>query len=112
MSDLSTMLDRFAEALASRVVDRLASTSRGMVSQHGSPLGARRHRAAVARRLERGEGGAARVGRRFLLSHDALTEELARVSTPEPPAVRARDADLDEYQREIVRGLRSIREVR
>lgn len=63
-------------------------TERGWVSQTGSPLGARRHAAAVRRRLERGERGAGMAGRKFLLSSEALAEELAKTDkgekTPKP----------------------------
>ena len=56
-----------------------------MVEQGASPLGSRRHCAAVRGRLDHGEPGAAIVGRRHLLSAAALAEELGRTS-----ALRAR----------------------
>jgi hypothetical protein len=81
MTALPDPLAAFApllDALADRVVDRwLASTSTRMVAQRGSPLGPRRHRAAVERRMKNGEGGAAIVGKRhYYLTHQALQEEL------------------------------------
>ncbi len=115
MSEVQALLDRLADLLAVRVADRLASTARGMVSQHGSPLGARRHRAAVRRRMERGEPGAAVVGRRHLLSHDALGEELSRASAEKVRAAGGRNeggGELGELEREIVGGLKYLREVK
>jgi hypothetical protein len=75
------------DALADRIVDRwLASTSSRMVAQAGSPLGTRVHRNAVKRRLANGEGGAAITdrGRRFMLTHEALQEELGLRPPPSP----------------------------
>ena len=62
------------ETLVSRAVRRaLNDTSEaGMVSQTSSPLGSRRHCNAVKRRMAAGLPGAAKVGRRYLLSQDAL----------------------------------------
>lgn len=107
-------LDALAEAVEARLARR-------MVSQHGSPLGSRAHRAAVLRRVERQEGGAAIAKRKFLLSRDALKEELDR-STAEyveqrktrgPRKARSdQSPDLDALQRELTGGLRNIREVR
>jgi hypothetical protein len=48
--------------------------------QAASPLGRRRHVAAVRRRIAAGEPGAALVGRSAMLSPEALSEELARLS--------------------------------
>jgi hypothetical protein len=69
-----------------------------MITQSASPLGRRKHCAAVRRRIDSGESGAAIVGRRHLLSTDALSEELGRassrvaVTSPAPgPATSVRD---------------------
>ncbi len=62
-----------------------AGTGGGYVDQKQSPLGSRRHRAAVERRLASGEGGAFRLGRRFLLTSAAVVDEL-RGTTPPVPA--------------------------
>jgi hypothetical protein len=81
--DLETLLVRAVRlALASAGQD-------GLVDQRRTPLGPRRHADAVKRRLARGEPGASKVGRRYLLTPDALQEELANVSAatayrPEP----------------------------
>lgn len=50
-------------------------------SQTGSPLGNRRHVAAVRRRVGSGIEGASIIGRRYLLSPGALDEELEAVAT-------------------------------
>jgi hypothetical protein len=70
------------EVIVARAVRRAlnAAADDGMISQAGSPLGPRRHADAVKRRLAAGLPGAAKVGRRYLLSPDALTEELSRTS--------------------------------
>ena len=81
--DLQDAIDTLARALAPALARAIVAELRdgeGMVDQTSSPLGARRHRAAVKRRLVAGEGGAAVVGRRHLLSREALTEELERVT--------------------------------
>ncbi len=54
------------------------------VDQHSSQLGAKRHNAAVRRLLGEGAPGAAKVGRRHLLSPEALDAELRRVSSGAP----------------------------
>lgn len=80
----------FARALraAADIFDAAASEATDerldWVDQSSSPLGSRRHIAAVRRRMTLGSDGAAQVGRRFLLSRDALTEELGRASDPVP----------------------------
>jgi len=60
------------------------------VPQKGSALGNRRHCAAVRRRIQQGEGGAALRGKRYLLTTSALTEELTRGGPP--PAVMTKTA--------------------
>jgi hypothetical protein len=76
---IETLAKALAPALARAIVAELRDGD-GMVEQGASPLGARRHRAAVRRRVAAGEGGAAVIGRRHLLSREALTEELERVT--------------------------------
>lgn len=78
---LGPILDVLAEELAERVAARLLNGQRpDWIDQASSPLGARRHRAAVKRRTGAGLPGAAIVGRRHMLSADALAEELAQQS--------------------------------
>jgi hypothetical protein len=57
-----------------------AAARRDHVDQRSSPLGARRHCAAVKRRVAQGAEGAAVIGRRHLLSQEALADELAALS--------------------------------
>ena len=111
---IDTLVELFVSELARRLGTELASTTHSMVSQHGSPLGARRHRAAVKRRLENGQRGAAIVGRRYLLSHDALQCELSAL-TPAPPKVSNtsdKSGALDQFERELMGGLKNISEVK
>jgi hypothetical protein len=63
---------------------------RDWVDQVASPLGRRRHCAAVKRRIAIGDGSAAIVGRRHLLSDAALSEELATLSS-RPRAAAAKE---------------------
>jgi hypothetical protein len=85
LSDLARIL-RAAADEAERIADEQRGERRSWIPQTGSPLGSRRHCAAVDRRIAAGEPGAARVGRRRLLAPHALDEELARVSRGERPA--------------------------
>lgn len=122
--------DDLIDAITARVEERLMRSSR-MQSQYGSPLGPRTHRAAVNRRIERSEGGAHIVKGRFLLTQQALQEELNRethasVASRKRPSGGAADSpsprrdrrgrdkspELDELQRELVRGVRNLGEVR
>lgn len=85
---LALDLDAIADAIADRVVERLGGGAQ--IDQRGSPLGSRRHHEAVRRRLAAGKPGAAIVGRRHLLTREALDEELTRagraaMATPAPP---------------------------
>jgi hypothetical protein len=70
------------EVIVARAVRKALATAEtdGMKPQQGSPLGPRRHCEAVRRRLAAGLPGAAHVGRRYLLTPDALAEELSRTS--------------------------------
>lgn len=73
--------DEFLEELAARVAELVldglrAGAAPNMVDQHASLLGPRRHAAAVRRRVAAGVPGAAIVGRRLLLSREAIDEEL------------------------------------
>jgi hypothetical protein len=81
---MDEFLDVFARKVAAIVLSEMRGGDLGMIDQHGSLLGSRRHCAAVRRRIKRGTGGAAIVGRRFLLSREALREELDDLDAPEP----------------------------
>jgi hypothetical protein len=84
-----TLLDlaRILEAAAAEARDIAAERSaerRDWIDQSSSVLGPRRHIQAVRRRLKEGLDGAGQSGRRFLLSEEALAEELARPRGEKP----------------------------
>lgn len=87
-----------APAIAAEVVAQLrAGETPGMVDQSTSPLGRRRHIAAVRRMVAAGDPGAAQVGRRYLLTTDAVQVELSRMSRkPKAPAKGKAEAPVDE----------------
>ncbi len=80
---IATMLARALRAAADEL-DQVAAEQRQQradwIDQHASPLGSKRHNAAVRRLLGEGSAGAAKIGRRHLLSPDALAAELQRAS--------------------------------
>lgn len=95
MSALEQALDMLATELAERVAAKVVERLRGgadseWVDQTTSPLGARRHCAIARRRLQRGESGASKLGRRWLLTREALAAELehgnASPPSQQPPA--------------------------
>ena len=118
----------YIDALAERLATVLERRRGRMVNQHESELGPRRHREAVKRRIDGGEGGAGRVGRNYLLTREAVREELARGpgkgkrgkgSEPEPvtpdgtPAggaggAQSRARELSQFERELMAGLRAV----
>lgn len=123
-------LDAFADKLAERLEQRRGR----MVNQAESELGRRKHREAVTRRMANGEGGAGISGRNFLLTREAIREELAAgrprrggkrdgsapapVPAPgndgspssgaqaTPPKSRARD--LGDFEKELMSGLHAV----
>ncbi|MEY4550200.1 MAG: hypothetical protein RL685_6395 [Pseudomonadota bacterium] len=102
------LLDDLAERVAARLEARLRGSPAGMLDQAASPLGQRRHCAAVRRRISHGESGAAVVGRRHLLSPEALSEELTRQrkmpdKIGEAVAARSVRAEL-ERELQLIRG--------
>lgn len=84
--DVSAILDGLVDLIAAKVVEKLGGDGGQWVDQSASPLGPRRHRKAVCERLASGRPGASKVGRKHLLSREALAEELAitgrKKSTP------------------------------
>jgi hypothetical protein len=81
-SDLHAALAILAREVARAVVAELRAGEVDMVDQTASPLGRRRHIAAVRARVGSGAPGAAIVGRRYLLARDALESELSKTSKP------------------------------
>jgi hypothetical protein len=78
VSPLECLLEALADQVAAKVVQQLTAGSLpGFVDQGGSPLGRRKHIKAVRRLVAADAPGAAIVGRRYLLSKDALVQELA-----------------------------------
>jgi hypothetical protein len=84
-ADLARIL-RAAADEADRIAAEQRAERREWVDQVTSPLGRRRHVAAVRRRLAVATAGVALVGRRALLSSEALAEELDALSTRSRPA--------------------------
>lgn len=78
-ADLARVL-RAAADECDRIDAEHRADRRDWTDQNASPLGRRRHVAAVRRRVAAGDAGAALVGRRALLSATALDEELALFS--------------------------------
>lgn len=85
-SDVEEILGKwFVTELAKEIAKELRASNDGWVSQVGSPLGPRRHCAAVRRRLERGDPGASHPDKkRFLLSREALVEEMQTLGVAKP----------------------------
>lgn len=81
---MSTALEEalrvLAREIAREVVRELRAGELDMIDQSASPLGRRRHLAAVRARVSAGAPGAAIVGRRYLLSREAVAQELEKVS--------------------------------
>lgn len=135
----SAMLQAFEpylEVFADKVAERLEARRGRMVNQAESELGRRKHREAVTRRLANNEGGAGISGRNFLLTREAIREELAagrprrggkrdgKGSAPSPvssgggdgapssgaqatpPKSRARD--LGDFEKELMSGLHAV----
>jgi hypothetical protein len=76
------LLGELAKLVAAEVVRELRSGPADLVSQAVSPLGKRRHCAAVRARLASGDSSACIVGRTHYLTPAALSEELRASSKP------------------------------
>jgi len=106
LAALTIVLAPFAEQVATILADRLrAGTDPDWFDQHRSPEGNRRHCAIVRRRIAEGRPGAAIVGRRHLLSREALEEELALAHKTKKPKLDP-DADVRDLAGEL--GLRLV----
>jgi hypothetical protein len=120
------LLEPFCLMLADKLATRLERGQARLISQSQSELGPRQHRAAVRRRIDKGEGGAFRRGRKHLLTLEAYYEELARTEEPlsSPPSGKRRSKASNDtvavpagaprksaadFQRELLTGLRRVR---
>jgi hypothetical protein len=88
-----------AREIAREVVSELRAGELDMIDQSASPLGRRRHIAAVRARVSSGAPGGAIIGRRYLLSREAIEAELVRVSGAKrsAPKLEAVNDLLDRY---------------
>jgi hypothetical protein len=97
LDDLAEILEAAASKARELAAQDRANRSQ-WIDQAGSPLGPRRHHKAVKTRVAKGRPGAAIVGRRSLLSPEALQEELqslttgARKQSPSPTPLAAPEA--------------------
>ncbi|HEY6056197.1 MAG TPA: hypothetical protein VIU86_19865 [Gaiellaceae bacterium] len=104
------LLQELALRIGRVVVAELRGIDQNMVEQSGSPLGRNRHVAAVKRRLAQGKGGAHIVGRRHLLTREALQEELDRKSQPGVARAKANGSTLQQSAKdEMMARLRMVR---
>lgn len=126
----SAVLDAFEpyiDALADKLWDRFEQRRGRMVNQHDSELGPRKHREAVKRRLDNHEGGAgiSPNGRNYLLTREAIREELAKTPRRRPESsarrtdqspdagstpARSRARELGDFERELMRDLRNVKD--
>ena len=87
---LENVLATFARLVAQEVVRELRSGPSDLFSQANSPLGKRRHCAAVRDRVARGDAGGCIVGRVYYLAPVALQEELAKGKVPKRRVAHAK----------------------
>jgi hypothetical protein len=100
------LLGELAKLVAAEVVRELRSGPSDLVPQAASPLGKRRHCAAVRARVARGDSGACIVGRTHYLAPAALHEELRAISRP---AKRKSAPKLAAFQRSTGDDLAALR---
>jgi hypothetical protein len=67
-------LEMIADRVAQLVVDKLRADDFGMIDQHQSPLGPRRHVAFVR------NGGGIQIGRRYLATKEAIEQHARSLS--------------------------------
>lgn len=107
--ELAAAIQLLASVIAAAVVRELrAPGDDSWISQTDSPLGARRHNAAVRRRLASGEGGACIVGRSHKLSRRALDEELAGRPTQKRQNKPSGAGKLESFEERMTRRLRAV----
>ena len=85
IADVDDLIDAFADrfrkrlrAIAREVYGQEALARRGWLDQSESDLKPRKHIEAVRRRMADGLPGAKQDGRRYLLSPEAISEELGK----------------------------------
>jgi hypothetical protein len=98
--DLDRLIEEIADRTAAKVIERQhggAAGFPGWLDQHSSGLGPRRHNPLARRGLQLGKPGYVKLGRRYLISPEALALELGQASSasasqhaPEVSQVRAR----------------------
>jgi hypothetical protein len=118
---VEALVEVLADALAARIERRLSARAGGLISQHDRRgLRKRRHIEAVRRRMAEGTGGAYHIGDDYMLTPEAVREELEKYgpkgvaeSGPREPSARAKrasavssekaalDRELDERAREL-----------
>jgi len=91
----AAFFDALADAVAERVVAKLTAATAAWTDQTRSPLGRKRHCLAVRRRVDLGEGGAAVVGRKHMLSKEALAAELEDLSKRKRPSRAKPNEDIE-----------------
>lgn len=89
---LGALLAPLASQIADEVIARLTGGDAGWIDQHSSPLGARKHCAAI----RRGELAGHRLGRRWLARRGDVDAYLAALATGAPTPRRSRAAELEE----------------
>lgn len=100
---MEDVFDRLTDVLAEKTVSKMAA-SQVWINQKDSPLGPRRHCAAVRRRVGEGKEDATILGKRFLLTQEALNEEMVRACIV--PPVKVREPELTDIEARIEARLR------
>lgn len=109
--DVPAGLQPFVDGIAKRIAHFILKAIKGtdnaadFVDQWSSPLGPRNHCAAVRRRIGERKPGADIVGRRHLLSPEALREELSRQTERRSSTVPAGEPDPLEHLERRLSGL-------
>jgi hypothetical protein len=89
VTSLDDILGKLGRELAAEIARALAKELRGAnddgwVSQANSPLRPRRHCAAVRRRMGEGRTDCTRDGKLYLMTREALQEEMLRLGKKTP----------------------------
>jgi hypothetical protein len=80
--ELARAFSAIVEAIAGRAAEGDGAAEPGWLDQHHSDLTVRQHCQAVRRRRAEGKPGASVKGRRYLLTREALWEEMTSVAKP------------------------------